>query len=918
MNIKPLSILAISLLWVPMHAVCPVPGTGIVVNGTTATESGCIVTAAETPGLQANLAGTITLSNGSVTSTGGGGYGAYANGPGTLINLVNVALSTSSANTLFLNSGEILFNTGSVLASGASTNGAQLLGTNALLTMGNVNVQATGTSGVGVFVQLGDNTANISNSTITTTANGGRGVDVGLGSGAASSATLTNCIINTAQGIGPPSFGSVVARNGSSVSVTDSSINTEVNGVHSTTSGASITVDNTNINVTATAGVFGAYAQNDTTITLQNNTSITTTGGNNAHGFVIQDGSTGNIFDSSIETSGTNAQGLFMIGFSDGNQANISDSTIATTGINASAITTFGNVGITNTIQAENTTFSAANVDVIGIAGGITNIDFTNVTAHASDPHRLLLVDGANPATLNLTANTSSLYGDMEVLSGNIGNVILNNTTWTGGALNLTNLTANAGSWNLNVNSSITNQLINNGLIDFVSEGNTFKTLTVSGGYISQNGTMGLNTFLGSDNSPSDRLILNGSPATGNTFLNIKNTTGLGDITTGSGILVIDAINGGTTSAGTFSLANDVIAGPYEYTLFRGSSDATGPENWYLRSTMTPPTPPVPPIPHYREEVSLYAALPSTALLYGRTLLDTLHQRVGDAFQTCGQEETSFFKNLWTRVIARDGKQNGHNIFHHGPEFKYNLLAFQGGIDVYTRTGENGNRDHVGVLGAMGRGRSTVRHFTDIKAGRNKFDAYTMGAYWTHLDSCGWYIDNVFESTWYRNVKAKSRRIPSLKTHGMEWDGSIEAGYAFQYNGIIVEPQAQIVYQSLRLDDSRDIASTVDFNRTHSVLGRVGLRLANTWSFDCLPAVTGWARADVWNDFNGKSRLFFSSESGPVSIASDIGGSWFEGTVGLTAQLTDTLSFYSSFTGNVYFNGRGHAYNGIAGLKAEF
>lgn len=583
-----------------LYSACPAPGTGVVVNGTTVTESGCTITTAGTPGANANLAGTINLSDSSITTTGGGAYGAYANGTGSTITLNNVTISTSSANGLFLNNGTINFNTGSVTTTGASTNCAQLLGTGAVLNPDNVNFQVNGTSGVGLFVQLGGNTVNATNCTITTTANGGRGVDVGLGAGAASSAYLTNCIINTAQGVGPPSFGAVVSRNGSLASVKDSTINSEVYGVHSIGGGASILVDNSTINVNATAAVFGAYAQNDTTITLQNNTSVTTNGGNNAHGFVIQDGSTGNLFDSTVQTSGTNAQGIFMIGFTSGNQANITNATVSTTGVGASGISTFANAGITNTLNAENSTFSAENEDLIVAGGGISNFTFNQVNAEASNSHRLLLVDGSNPATVNWTADSSNLLGNMEVVAGNTANVTLGTSQWTGAALDVTNLTVNSSDWNLTANSTVTNQLINNGLIDFVSEGNVFKTLTVSGPYIGQSGTIALNTFLGTDGSPSDTLVINGGTATGETFLTIKNTNGGGAETVANGILVVNAINGGTTATGAFSLENDVIAGPYEYLLYRGSVDDTGPENWYLRSEYIPPDPPVPPVPDYR------------------------------------------------------------------------------------------------------------------------------------------------------------------------------------------------------------------------------------------------------------------------------------------------------------------------------
>jgi outer membrane autotransporter protein len=724
-----------------------------------------------------------------------------------------------------------------------------------------------------------------------------------------------------------------------------------VNGTVETESGYTITTtDNTTPGIDANMGgtinfsngsisttgmrSHGAYAQNQTTITL-NNIKVTTAGENNAHGLFIRDGSAGNLIESSIQTSGTNGLGIFMVGLSAGNRANISNSTVMTSGSGidsgANAIKTFAIAGITNTIQSTNSTFSAENDDLILIAGGIANMTFNNVSAKASSNHRLLIVDGLiRPATLSWAADSSNLAGNMQVGSRNIANITLERSTWTGAAFDVTNLTLISSDWNLTANSTITDALLNNGLIDFVSEGNIFKTLTVSGPYTGQKGIISLNTLLAGDNSPSDLLIINGNTATGSTILNIKITTGHGALTTNNGILIVNAINGGTTAPGAFSLGNDyVIAGPYQYELFRGSVDASGIQNWYLRSSMpaTPSDidPPGPLIPNYRPEVSLYAAIPSTALLFGRTLLDTLHQRVGDVFQQCGcpEEECSFFKHYWSRVIERNGRQYGRNIFHQGPNFNYNLTAFQLGLDVYRRVRWDCTRDHIGVLGAAGRGRSSVRHFTHIHAGTDKFEAYSAGAYWTHYGSPGWYVDGVFETNWYENVKGHSKRIRSLKTHGVEYAGSLEGGYPWKVKCLILEPQAQVISQSLFLHRSKDIAARVHFRNAHSFLGRLGLRLANTWSLGCLPSseprlVQAWMRADIWRNFNNRSKTYFSSATGPIGLPSSLRGTWFEGTLGLSAQLTNILAVYGSFTGNVYFNGRGHSYNGIAGLMANF
>ena len=112
-------------------------------------------------------------------------------------------------------------------------------------------------------------------------------------------------------------------------------------------------------------------------------------------------------------------------------------------------------------------------------------------------------------------------------------------------------------------------------------------------GYIGVGGTIALNTFLGGDGSASDKLVVNGGSAVGNSFLRITN--GPGAETLANGIAVVQAINGGTTEPGAFALAGEVRAGAFDYDLFRGGLAGSSPNDWFLRSTfLVGPIPPEP------------------------------------------------------------------------------------------------------------------------------------------------------------------------------------------------------------------------------------------------------------------------------------------------------------------------------------
>ncbi len=121
-------------------------------------------------------------------------------------------------------------------------------------------------------------------------------------------------------------------------------------------------------------------------------------------------------------------------------------------------------------------------------------------------------------------------------------------------------------------------------------------TLTVDGNYVGNNGTIGLNSFLGTNGSPSDRLVLNGGTATGSTVLRISNAGGPGAETRADGIEVVSAINGGTTAPDAFSLGGqEVRGGAFDYRLFQGGVRCDDPQNWFLRSDFTIPPSPLPP-----------------------------------------------------------------------------------------------------------------------------------------------------------------------------------------------------------------------------------------------------------------------------------------------------------------------------------
>lgn len=103
-------------------------------------------------------------------------------------------------------------------------------------------------------------------------------------------------------------------------------------------------------------------------------------------------------------------------------------------------------------------------------------------------------------------------------------------------------------------------------------------------------GVVQLDTVLGLDGSPSDKLHVTGT-ISGTTLLQISNLNGAGAQTTGDGILVVQADSG--NAANSFALASPLIVGGFLYKL-----QQTG-NNWYLVSSpyVGPPARSLTPVP---------------------------------------------------------------------------------------------------------------------------------------------------------------------------------------------------------------------------------------------------------------------------------------------------------------------------------
>ncbi|HEY4250010.1 MAG TPA: autotransporter outer membrane beta-barrel domain-containing protein [Roseomonas sp.] len=440
--------------------------------------------------------------------------------------------------------------------------------------------------------------------------------------------------------------------------------------------------------------------------------------------------------------------------------------------------------------------------------------------------------------------------------------------------------------------------LTNAGLVSLRGAPGT--TLTVTGPYVGQGGVIGLNTVLGGDNSVSDRLVIRGGTATGDSILRITNIGGQGAQTV-QGIRVVETQNGGTTAAGAFRLDTRVAAGAFEYQLFRGGSSSA--DDWYLRSFLLPSEgggggdPTSPPIPLYRPEAALYAPIPAIARQMGLATLGTLHERVGDEENIRDLTSTSPYANgAWARAFGERSRNRWSGTVD--PRATGDLVGLQAGFDIIrTNPYAGGHRDHAGVYVAYTNYNAPVTSgfalgVQNLRVGRLLMEGPSVGAYWTHFGPSGWYVDAVFQTSWY-DITARSDYGTGLSTNATGYTASLEAGYPIHFgagNRWQVEPQAQIIYQSVSVDRSRDAFSSVDWDEGGAWTGRIGARLQYTGRDTQGTLWQPYAKLNLWHAFSGTDRASFGSGA---PIENRFGDTALEAGAGITARVNANTSFYA-------------------------
>ncbi|MHA4979735.1 autotransporter family protein [Pseudomonas extremorientalis] len=474
----------------------------------------------------------------------------------------------------------------------------------------------------------------------------------------------------------------------------------------------------------------------------------------------------------------------------------------------------------------------------------------------------------------------------------------------------------------------------NSGLIDMTTGSSSPNdTLTLKGNYTGNGGRLALQSVLGGDGSPSDRLVIDQGVIGGSTAISVTNLGGAGAATLQDGIQVVQALNGASGSANAITLAAPVSAGAFDYRLFKGGVTAGTAENYYLRSTVPvqppgpeiivplpspgerplPPNPGTEPEPIYRKEVPIYAALFPAADQIVRAMLGTYHERMGDQ----SQQQSGNGLAGWGRVYGSSSRQGFAGTV--SPTLDSTVKGFQAGSDVYTATDDSGRTHRVGLFVSHSTLKGSVKGFNggwqDLDAGKTTLRADSLGVYWTLIGANQAYLDLVLTGSRF-NGNNESDRGVKMKTRGHNITASAEVGWPVQVTqDWTVEPQAQLIVGKTKLDSQNDGISDVKYDADTSVTSRLGVRLRGDYNVRGMPWQP-YARANVWHASAGDNSVIYNRTT---RIDTEQKSTTLEVSLGATVQVAPDVSLYGevgynrNLDSNTY-NGR----EGTVGVRVAF
>jgi len=567
---------------------------------------------------------------------------------------------------------------------------------------------------------------------------------------------------------------------------------------------------------------------------------------------------------------------------------------------------TMGSAGNTATVSAVDT--STTYHLLAGFGGGNT-LTFDGTQARGGTFDSDTLAKGINLHgwnTFNLLQGAGFTLTDKLVLAGSDVNIDGSSTLFAGDDVHPVISAATPGG------VSVTNA----GTIDLTNgAGSPGNTLTIDGNYTGNMGRLRLVTTLDAGGAlaaqTTDRLLVQGD-ASGETVLDIApSALSTGAITDANrngyvgadeGISVVQVAGG--ASGGAFRLNGGYLAfGPYQYGLYAfqpGASDASqrvvggatsGDTFWDYRlanvivcdgpcpapTTESPaptpapgqayiaPPPPSGPLaevdarPAVVPQVPTSIVSPSALSFYGYRAIDNLHRRLGEVRNMDDLGE-GLGGETFVRYFGGDYHYSTNRAFRdYGYDYDIDMRAVQVGTNIFALDADRSTL-RAGVAYTHGTTQLDPKAADGYSHAKLYTNSMAMFVTWQHVN--GFYVDVIASGDRHAGDVDTARMKGTARVRGSGWNGSVEAGYPFRFDGgWELEPQLQLIRQHIGLRDQVDVDHvTTRYAPFEQTVGRAGLRFDRTWVTAAGSQFTPYARANYIKGWGGISTVDVGAE----------------------------------------------------------
>ncbi|HDT6510202.1 TPA: autotransporter outer membrane beta-barrel domain-containing protein [Klebsiella aerogenes] len=513
-------------------------------------------------------------------------------------------------------------------------------------------------------------------------------------------------------------------------------------------------------------------------------------------------------------------------------------------------------------------------------------------------------------------ASAGEVNNNIEILSGGIL------AAWNAVEGNSTLRTSSVDTINGNVSNS-------GKLLLSAADNSVGNNFTINGDYTGSAGSqIVMNSQLGEDSSPTDHLSITGS-SYGQSGVSIANIGGLGAQTVNG----MEIVSVGGSSEAQLTLSKPVVAGAYEYDLYKHSNG-----NWYLESKATPSDDPSDDTDDGDSgtdggsdsgtdsgtdggsgtdnggQSSPEVMAPEVGAYLGNYLAAQgmfLHKR-DDRDQLTFRNEDNL--NTWMYVKGRyhENDAGGDKV-----SYDTTTTVLQVGSDFMSKPMDKGILRAGGMFGAgQAKTHSDAKH--NVRDAQGKVDGFNVGLYATWQEDpklrLGSYIDTWASYSWYNNTVTSNRNNEKYDSKGFA--ASIEVGHAWvipsdNARTWKIEPQAQIIYSYLDQENHTDPdgvrVTTLD---NDSLFGRLGVKSSYFEQQD----VKAWQPyvAVNWLKGAGQNDLAFNGDKVSNDTPDDRG----QLELGITGNVNETTTLslrasgewgensYAAYGGHILLNHR--------------